>query len=102
MMVRDLADLTGMRFGKLVVLRPTDTRRRSNILWECQCDCGRKHLVARVDLRRARVQSCGCMKQEPNKIILLPTDAVGICLMKTRVVADYFWFDLQDLALVEN
>lgn len=95
-------DLTGMRFGKLVVLAPTNLRRRANILWECLCDCGRKFLACRADLRRGRVRSCGCMKQEPNKIILLPKENVGICLMKTRVVSDYFWFDLQDLLFVER
>jgi hypothetical protein len=34
-------DLTGKRFGRLVVLRKADKRRPDGtILWQCQCDCG--------------------------------------------------------------
>ena len=37
-------DLTGKRFGKLTVIReverPESYKKRSDIFWECKCDCG--------------------------------------------------------------
>lgn len=58
-----LIDLTGKRFGKLVVLfraanLPGDRRSR----WHCYCDCGNETIVRGVHMRaktRATV-SCGC------------------------------------------
>ena len=37
-------DLTGMNFGKLLVLGPSDKRaprgKRTTPMWECRCECG--------------------------------------------------------------
>ena len=38
-MGRKKIDLTGQRFGKLVVVKDVG-RENSNVLWECLCDCG--------------------------------------------------------------
>ncbi len=32
--------LVGKRFGKLVVIEPTEQRVKKCIVWKCQCDCG--------------------------------------------------------------
>lgn len=44
-----MADLTGKRFGRLVVIQfyPRDNRS-TNTHWLCRCDCG-NHLVVRSD-----------------------------------------------------
>src|SRR5207247_4088635 len=39
-------DLTGRRFGRLVVLRYVGKDSRNNRAYECQCDCGRTKIVA--------------------------------------------------------
>lgn len=60
-----LMDLTGWRFGRLVVagidrIQPCATGTR--IYWKCTCDCG-TDVVSRADaLRIGRVVSCGCRK----------------------------------------
>lgn len=55
-------DITGQRFGKLVVLyRDEDVKRHKNILWACQCDCGNITHAAYSDLNRGRKKSCGCL-----------------------------------------
>ena len=54
-------DITGMRFNKLVAIRPTDERLGTNVKWECQCDCGNIHLVAAKNLLSGQTQSCGCL-----------------------------------------
>ncbi|MBK8772826.1 MAG: hypothetical protein IPM06_20680 [Rhizobiales bacterium] len=65
-------DLTGLRVGRLTVLRrvesyvQADGRRRGR--WLCLCACGREvtALTGNLTAKRnaGRVQSCGCLKQE--------------------------------------
>lgn len=56
-------DLTGLRFGKLVVLKegplyPDNPCPRRT--WICQCDCGNISTVRMNNLRNKKVNSCGC------------------------------------------
>ena len=61
-------DLTGQRFGKLVVLYPTDRRMDSgSIVWKCRCDCGKEAEVSARRLTRGKVRSCGCLSNPPRK-----------------------------------
>ena len=52
-------DRTGMRYGKLVVIRKHGYKR-SQITWECKCDCGEIAIVVGANLGR-NTNSCGCM-----------------------------------------
>lgn len=52
-------DLTGERFGKLVVTEPTDQRKNGYMVWRCKCDCGGEILVDVRKLRRGTAISCG-------------------------------------------
>lgn len=57
-----LQDLTGQRFGKLVVIENSGERNsRNKILWNCKCDCGNICQKAGADLRAGSVLSCGCI-----------------------------------------
>lgn len=53
-------DLTGLRFGHLVVLRELQERRKNQILWECLCDCGATSTPSGNALRNGLAKSCGC------------------------------------------
>jgi hypothetical protein len=55
-------DLTGKRFGRLVVTAYVGDRKRS-----CVCDCGPRVVARGSDLRKGRINSCGCLKRELNK-----------------------------------
>lgn len=55
---------TGDRFGRLTVLRPTQKRRSTNMVWECQCDCGNTLMVRTTTLTAGHSTSCGCLKKE--------------------------------------
>lgn len=57
-------DLTGVRFGKLVAVKPTGLRRDRSIEWECACDCGAVSKVAAAKLRDGATKSCGCLRTE--------------------------------------
>lgn len=54
-------DLTGQRFGKLVVLERDGQGGGGRARWRCKCDCG--EVVSRVGrvLRSAESTSCGCV-----------------------------------------
>jgi len=54
-------DLTGKRFGRLLVLTYAGRiRERRTLLWLCQCDCGQRRVAPYPDLAHGSVTSCGC------------------------------------------
>src|SRR5258708_32371608 len=53
-------DLTGHRFGRLVVTDYEPETRR----WACICDCGDVATVPGGSLRGGRTASCGCYRRE--------------------------------------
>lgn len=57
-----LVDLTGQRFGRLIVIRRSPSSKRVN--WLCQCDCGGECSPTTYCLRSGRTQSCGCIQRE--------------------------------------
>ncbi len=61
-------DLTGQRFGKLVVLREAEKEaEKKGTYWICQCDCGNTAVVSSHHLRNGLTKSCGC-KRYQNKV----------------------------------
>lgn len=56
-------DICGLRFGRLVALRPSPAVHRVT-RWECRCDCGVIVIVTTDSLRRGNTKSCGCRKKE--------------------------------------
>ena len=58
-------DLTGQRFGRLVVLCEYPIRERGVYSqWVCQCDCGNKTIVIGTSLSYGSTKSCGCLQRE--------------------------------------
>jgi hypothetical protein len=56
-----LIDLTGKRFGLLVVLRRSDVPAH-NMKWDCLCDCGNEKAIIGAELKAGKTKSCGCRK----------------------------------------
>lgn len=61
-----LKDLTGQRFGHLVVVKRGEDKYsssgRKRITWDCLCDCGKiKNNIDANNLKQGHVSSCGCM-----------------------------------------
>jgi len=63
-------DLMGERFGRLEVVRQSESRKGGSILWECLCECGTTCLVRSSCLTRPNgTKSCGCRSHRtPNDI----------------------------------
>lgn len=58
-------DLTGQRFGRLVVIARMAQNNASNkVVWLCQCDCGRQTVVIGSRLHTGKTKSCGCLIRE--------------------------------------
>lgn len=60
-----LVDLTGQRFGRLIVLyRGEKVKHNETVKWYCKCDCGNYCWVDGPELRKGDTKSCGCLKAE--------------------------------------
>ena len=57
-------DMTGLRFGRLVVLSRAENNARQDAQWLCRCDCGTDKIVLGNFLRQGKALSCGCLKAE--------------------------------------
>lgn len=58
-------DLTGQRFGRMLV-KALDPARTSSggTKWLCLCDCGTEKVVRAGHLHNGNVSSCGCLRDE--------------------------------------
>lgn len=54
-------DLTGQRFGRLIVIEQAGHDDYRKILWRCKCDCGNERIALGRHLRNGSCQSCGCL-----------------------------------------
>ena len=73
MVSKAIKDITGMRSGKLVAIRPVgylvekDGHRRA--MWECKCDCGNITTASNQEITLKRKQSCGCSRRKQKIVI---------------------------------
>lgn len=56
--------MTGIRFGYLVAIFPTEKRIQRKVVWKCRCDCGNECEVLSTNLTSGRTKSCGCKQYE--------------------------------------
>lgn len=63
-----LNDLTGKRFGRLIVISREETKKSpggaKRTMWRCKCDCGKETIVWAYSLTSGRTESCGCLHKE--------------------------------------
>ena len=60
-MANKLKNLTGQRFGKLIVIECVGRDKYGGALWECLCDCGGTKVIKSSYLLSGYTKSCGCM-----------------------------------------
>lgn len=60
-------DLTGQRFGRLVVLEQAENSKDRKKQWRCRCDCGNEVVVRGYYLHSGLTKSCGCFHKERTK-----------------------------------
>lgn len=59
----EVDDITGNRYGRLVVLEFSHTANRESY-WKCKCDCGNVCICKAKWLKEGSVVSCGCKNRE--------------------------------------
>lgn len=61
-------DLTGQKFGRLIVLYENTTDPRNEkckyTIWRCKCECGNECDVIGSNLIKGATKSCGCLQKE--------------------------------------
>lgn len=69
-------DLTGQRFGRLVVVSRAEDKetkkkeiKQHSKFWVCQCDCGNTIIVSTIHLKDGHTKSCGCWHDENSKTV---------------------------------
>jgi hypothetical protein len=81
---RTRKDLSGKRFGRLVVIKRLIGSEYKRSSWLCRCDCGQEVVVRRNGLVGGKTKSCGCIHAETGRetikkaeIVRLETNANG-------------------------
>lgn len=57
-------DISGMEFGYLTAIEPTDKRHRKDVVWLCRCRCGTMLEMPATRLILNNTLSCGCIQKE--------------------------------------
>lgn len=55
-----MKDLTGQRFGKLLVIECAGKLDGRRYWWKCKCDCGNEKIIRGASLTSGNSTSCGC------------------------------------------
>lgn len=57
-------NIQGMEFGFLTALEPTEKRDRKDVVWLCECRCGKRIELPATRLITHNTLSCGCILKE--------------------------------------
>ncbi len=85
-----LRDVTGQRFGRLMVLGRSGGSVGGRVGWRCKCDCGREVIRPSKNLTNGTAVSCGCRKIEAREeyIAAKAVDPTGLRFGKLVVLGD--------------
>lgn len=57
-------DLTGLKFGRWLVIKRGKNGKWKGVQWECVCECGNERTVNGSSLTNGKSKSCGCLQRE--------------------------------------
>lgn len=93
-------DLTGMKFGKLTVIKRAENYispcGSKSAQWLCKCECGNEKVIKASALRKGATKSCGCIWYEQvacgnkthgmseSRLYECWRDMLNRCYLKTR------------------
>lgn len=58
------SDLSGSRFGRLIVVGRSGSNKNNRSAWLCRCDCGNEKVILGNSLTSGNSESCGCIQKE--------------------------------------
>ena len=112
-MGRLIRDLSGQRFGRLVVIQRAPDRiwksGKHEVAWYCNCDCGNTNIiVTSTGLKTGDTCSCGCYRTELRKQKHLDRRKLNRYDLSQEYGIGYdsnnkvFYFDLEDYEKIKN
>lgn len=104
-----IRDLSGQRFGKLIVLEvdknETKKHKGRNVYWKCLCDCGNYKSIVSGSLTNGTTKSCGCLiiqsSKDRNKKYNT-YDLSGEYGIGYTSKGEEFYFDLEDYGKIKD
>ena len=104
-----LKDLTGQRFGRLVVIERAENfilpSGQPQTAWLCQCDCGNILKTRSFSLTNGTTKSCGCLAKELRVARMKKYntyDLTGEYGIGYTSKGEEFYFDLEDYDKVKD
>lgn len=70
-------NLSGKRFGRLVVIDEAPKGIRNKVRWQCLCDCGNEVVTYADNLRSGHTSSCGCLSRDISRKMLTTHGKAG-------------------------
>ena len=108
-MPKQIEDLTGQRFGRLVAREPGPPKflgkmRKKHTTWICDCDCGNEAIVTTKRLKSGATRSCGCLAKEIHSGLQKPNDydLSGEYGIGYTTKGEEFYFDLEDYDKIKD
>jgi hypothetical protein len=82
-----LVDLSGKRFGRLLVVERAGSNIHGSAMWKVRCDCGTVKLINGGTLRLGDSNSCGCLNKDQKKAMCIERNSThGMAKTKTYKV----------------
>jgi hypothetical protein len=91
---RPIIDLTGQRFGRLIVCCRVGGSVSGSAIWRCRCDCGRERKIVSGSLRSGVSQSCGCLQRETARARAADAIKHGAARRNARTPEYSAWSDM--------
>lgn len=85
-------DLTGHRYGRLVVLKQAPNKKHG-VAWHCLCECGNGIIVYAAALRKGNTKSCGCFSRDVHE----KSNTTHGCSRRNKYTKEYWaWAHMKD------
>jgi len=100
-----VVDLTGKRFGRLLVKEECGRDKKGQKLWLCICDCTNIKITNGYRLQNGDTKSCGCLNKEMVTQALKKYntyDLFGEYGIGYFNNGECFYFDLEDYEKIKN
>ena len=87
----NIIDLTGLKFGKLIVVGFAGQDNYGHCKWNCKCDCGGESVSLSSNLKSGKATSCGCINKEYENLIGKKYGRLIIKKIDHRKKGKIFW-----------
>ena len=87
-----VVDITGQKFGRLIVLDKLHNYHKKDTYWLCVCECGNLKEVTSSHLTTGKTKSCGCYYKKSNRYKYYGGRGIAVCSeWKDDFMSFYDW-----------